>query len=243
MQNIHIEQHSRKGRPYSYIVLKSNRILLITTSKRIALDYRARLETVEYNSRGVRIERGQRVAEYLNYASRHLSLVKKFLRKNRLNRNKNCSYSTVTTTVGLFQGPKMPLQQGSNLLILQRNLAPAGPHYRRTFTLCTLRSSIESRGQEESESCSTAYTLYKESPLKSIGQPFPTLTVYTRCNGLSSPCKSLLLKRKKFPLKSRGQAWGSVQKKKLYINQQVTSAPMIPCFLQRSFVHPIQRCA
>lgn len=58
MQNIHIEQESRKGRAHSYTVLKSNRILLITTSKRIAQDYVSRLETVEYNSRGDRVERG-----------------------------------------------------------------------------------------------------------------------------------------------------------------------------------------
>ena len=208
MQNIHIEQESRKGRAHSYTVLKSNRILLITTSKRIAQDYVSRLLTVQHSGRGDRLEREQRVAEYLNYASRHLSLVKKFLRKNRLNRNKNCSYSTVTTTVGLFQGPKMPLQQGSNLLILQGNLAPRGPHYRRTYTLCTLCSSIESRGQEGSALCSTAYTLYKESPLKSITQPFSTLTVYSRSNGSTTQYKSLKSLRNKKSFKIKRLAWG-----------------------------------
>ena len=44
----------------------------------------------------------QSVEKYLNYASRHLSQAKKFLRKNRLNRNKNCSYSTVATTLDPF---------------------------------------------------------------------------------------------------------------------------------------------
>lgn len=42
MQNVTIEQHSRKGKPYSYTVSRGDRILLITTSKRVAFDYAER---------------------------------------------------------------------------------------------------------------------------------------------------------------------------------------------------------
>jgi len=53
MQPIHVEQHSRRGRALSYTVSQGPYILLITTSKRIALDYRARLLTVEQSQEGL----------------------------------------------------------------------------------------------------------------------------------------------------------------------------------------------